>query len=112
MGGLGETPESQGLEQPKPWCRGPLGGMQSEAKGRDEKVNDIFARDLFLISRKHILLITKARLSCQPGAFQQFPENTSEVTPSKAPTPEFQADAGCPVTGLALPVGCGVAVDS
>lgn len=108
----GETPGSQGLDQTTPWCRGPLGGTRSEAKGQDEKMNDIFARDLFLISCKHILLITKARPSCQPGAFQQFPENTSEVTPSKAQTPEFQTDASRPVAGPALPVGCGEAVDS
>lgn len=83
----------------------PPRGVRAEAKGQESKDNDTFVCNLFLISHKHDLRVTKAWLSCQaiPGA----PKNTSEVIPSKAQNPEIERASNSPVTGLARPKGCG-----
>lgn len=76
-------------------------GARAEAKGHT------FVCGLFLLSRRHDSLVTKAWPSCQAGSFQLPPENTSEVIPLKAQNPEIKRGSNSPGTGLARPKGCG-----
>lgn len=99
MGSPRKSGQIKSQEPPSP--------QRCESRGEKTKSrkSNPFACNLFLITHKHDLLVTKAQLS-QAGSFQLPPKNTSEVIPSKAQNPEIKRGSKSPVTGLARPKGC------